>query len=64
MERVDMLKVFFDYASVYLGRKVDPVTIREGGKVVPKFDELTTDYTKYTHLFVYWGKLALEEMRP
>ena len=57
----ELLRAFFDYAGIYLGRKINFVTIRDGGKVVPKFDELTTDYSQYVHLFEYWHELVLGE---
>lgn len=57
-ETSDILNTFFEYASEYLGHDVRRITIIEGGKVVPKLDELTTEYVQYTHLFVYWGKLS------
>ncbi len=62
MKQSEALKKFFDHANAYLGRTVNLITIRESGKVVPKFDELTGDYEQYSHLFEYWHKLISVEI--
>ena len=52
-----LLDNFFEYAVGYLGHPVKRVTIVESRGVVPKMDELTTEYEQYTHLFQYWEEL-------
>jgi hypothetical protein len=57
----EILNTFFDYTDEYLGVKVRRIAIIDCDQVVPKLDELTTDYGQYTHLFVYWETLKNPE---